>query len=62
MKHFSIGAIAGDDQAMMFIRKGHRDGNLTKYEFERVSCAHKEACDEMKSEQRDKTTAIKIHL
>ena len=53
MKHWMIAAGAGYDSSLTAIRQMFLDGHATKDEFEKALRAHKEANDEMKSEQRE---------
>lgn len=53
MRHYLISAAAGDVVSMEEIQKGYRSGHVTKDEFEKALRAHKEASDEVKSEQRE---------
>ena len=53
MKHWMIAAWAGCDGSLKHIRVGFFKGHVTKDDFETTSRAHKEATDEVKSDQRD---------
>ena len=53
VKHYMIAAGAGCDDSLKEIRECFLNGNATKDDFEKALRAHKEAQDEMKSEQRD---------
>ena len=53
MKHYMIAAAAGYDNSLTNIRKGYMNGQATKDDFEKALRTHKEAKDEMKSDQRD---------
>ena len=53
VKHWMISAGAGYDDSLKFIRAAFMNGRATKDEFEKALRAHKEASDEMKSDQRD---------
>ena len=53
VKHWIISAGAGDDDSLNEIREAFMDGHATKDDFETALRAHKEANDEMKSDQRD---------
>ena len=53
MKHWMISAGAGDDDSLSEVRECFMEGNATKDDFEMALRAHKEAKDEMKSEQRE---------
>ena len=53
MKHFMITAGAGHDDSLTKIKEGFLHGAATKDNFEKALRAHKEAKDEMKSNQRE---------
>ena len=53
MKHYMIAAGAGKDSSLGAIRQCFMDGCATKDDFEKALRAHKEAKDEMKSDQGD---------
>jgi len=53
VKHWMISAAAGDDDSLKAIQQGYLDGRVTKDDFEKALRAHKEAKDEMKSDQRE---------
>ena len=53
MKHFMISARSGDDKSLKAIRECYLEGHATKDEFEKALRTHKEASDEMKSDQRE---------
>ena len=53
MKHFIIAAGAGHDGSLKGIGRLYLDGHATKDDFEKALRAHKEAKDEMKSDQRE---------
>ena len=53
-----IAAGAGDDDSLTQIRQGLLNGHATKDDYEKTLRAHKEASDEMKSEQREAAAAI----
>jgi TPR repeat protein len=57
VKHWMIAAGAGDDDSLKEIRKGFMRGHATKDDFEKALRAHKEANDEMKSDQREAAAA-----
>ena len=57
LKHWMISAGAGDDDSLKEIRKCFVSGHATKEDFEKALRAHKEAADEMKSEQREAAAA-----
>jgi hypothetical protein len=56
-KHWMISAAAGLDDSLKEIQKGYVNGHVTKDEFEKALRAHKQAKDEVKSDQRD-TAAV----
>ena len=58
MKHFMISAAAGHDESLKEIRECYLDEDATKDEFEKALRAHKEAQDEMTSDQRDAAAAF----
>ena len=57
MKHLMISAGAGYDDSLKNIRECFMNGYGTKNDFEKALRSHKEAKDEMKSEQRDAAAA-----
>lgn len=57
MKHWTISAAAGDDKSLTVIRECFLNGHATKDDFEKALRAHKEAKDEMKSDQREAAAA-----
>ena len=57
MKHWMISAGAGLDDSLANIRDCFFKGYATKYDFEKALRAHKEAKDEMKSDQREAAAA-----
>ena len=59
MKHFLISASAGDNTSLQCVQSGYRDGIVSKDDFEKTLRAHQKSKDEMKSEWRDKTKAMK---
>ena len=58
VKHWMIAAGAGDDKSLEKVREFKRIGLASKDEFEKAVRAHKEAKDEMKSDQREAAAAI----
>ena len=58
MRHLMISAGAGDDDSLKAIRQCYMDGHATKDDFEKALRAHKEAKDEMKSDQREEAAAF----
>jgi TPR repeat protein len=52
-KHWMISAGAGYDKSLEAIQKGYVNGHVTKDDFEKALRAHKEAKDEMRSDQRE---------
>ena len=58
MKHYMISAGAGHDDSVKEIRVCFMNGRATKDDFEKALRAHKEAKDEVKSEQRDAAAAF----
>ena len=59
VKHFMIAAGAGCDDSLKQIRNCFTNGHATKDDFEKALRAHKEAKDEMKSDQRDAAIAAR---
>ena len=53
LKHFMISVGAGCDDSLKAIRQCFLDGHATKDDFEKALRTHKEAADEMKSDQRE---------
>jgi hypothetical protein len=58
MTHLMIAAGAGCDASLKKIRECFLDGHATKDDFEKALRAHKEAKDEMKSDQREAAAAF----
>ena len=58
VKHWMISAGTGKDSSLGAIRRSFMNGNTTKDDFEKALRAHKEANDEMKSEQRETAAAV----
>jgi TPR repeat protein len=58
VQHFMISAGAGLDESLKEIKECFMKGLVTKADFERALRAHKEANDEMKSEQREAAAAL----
>ena len=59
MKHWMISAAAGHDNSLKEIRQLFSSGRATKDDFEKALRAHKEAKDEMKSDQREAAAAAR---
>ena len=59
VKHYMIAAGAGHDKSLKAIRQRFLDGHATKDDFDKALRAHKEANDEMKSEQREAAASAK---
>ena len=57
VKHWMISAGAGYDESLKDIRECFMNGHATKDDFEKALRAHKEAKDEMKSDQREAAAA-----
>ena len=57
LKHWMISAGAGDDDSLHNVRQCFMLGYATKDDFEKALRAHKEAKDEMKSDQRETAEA-----
>ena len=58
LKHWMVAAGAGFDNSLENVRKCFLKGLATKDDFEKTLRAHKEARDEMKSDQREVAAAI----
>jgi TPR repeat protein len=58
IKHYMFSAEAGVDESLTNIRKHFLSGDITKDDFEKALRSHKEAKDEMKSDQRDTAAAL----
>ena len=58
VKHWMIAAGAGHDDSLTNIRSCFFAGDATKDDFEKALRAHKEAADEMKSDQREAAAAF----
>jgi hypothetical protein len=61
MKHWMISAGAGHDDSLKNIRECFFEGHATKDDFEKALRAHKEAQDDMRSDQREEAAAYR-HL
>ena len=61
LKHFMIAAGAGYDNSLNTIQEFFMNGLATKDDFEKALRAHKDAADEMKSDQRDAADAAHGH-
>ena len=59
VKHFMISAGAGDDNSLKKIQQCFMHGHAIKDDFENALRAHKEANDEMKSDQREAAAAYR---
>jgi len=59
MKHFKLAAVAGHKPSSKRIWKYFPSDGLSKADLEKILRAHKEACDEMNSEDRERLTAAK---
>ena len=57
IKHWHLAAAAGHDKSMECLWKSFYKGNLRKPELEKALRAHKTACDEMNSEERERCDA-----
>ena len=58
VRHWMISAGAGYDNSPKEIRRCYLNGHATKADFENALRSHKEAKDEMKSDQRDEAAAF----
>ena len=59
VKHYMIAAMAGYDKSLKSIRVCFLEGHVTKDDFEKALRAHKEAKDDMKSDQREAAAAAR---
>ena len=59
VKHWMISAAAGYDDSLTEIRECFVNGYACKDDFEKALRAHKEAKDEMKSDQREAAAAAR---
>ena len=59
VKHWMISAGAGDDDSLGKIREAFLHGHATKDDFEKALRAHKDANDQMRSEQREAVSAAR---
>ena len=57
VKHWMISAGIGYDNSLNYIRHAFSTGHATKDDYEKALRAHKEAKDEMKSDQRETVAA-----
>ena len=57
VKHWMIAAGSGFDDALERIREGYLEGYVTKNDFAKALRAHKEAQDEVRTDQRDAAAA-----
>eukprot|EP00956_Cyclotella_meneghiniana_P038755 scaffold159631_cov20-Cyclotella_meneghiniana.AAC.1 len=58
MKHFMISAKCGLKDSLNNVQEGFADGHVTKEEFEKTLRDYQAACDQTKSEQRDRAAII----
>ena len=58
MRHFMIAAKCGYKDSLHNIKEGFKDGHVTKQDFEKTLRGYQAACDETKSEQRDRAAVI----
>ena len=59
IKHYIISARAGHDKSLEEISKGYKAGHVAKDEYANTLRAHQDSVDEMKSEQRSVTHALR---
>ena len=57
IKHWHLAAAAGDEQSMKYLWECFSEGRLSKADLEKALRAHKAACDEMNSEERERYDA-----
>ena len=62
VRHWMMSAGAGFDLSLEAIRKGFMAEAITKDDFEKALRAHKEAKDEMKSDQREAAAAYQNQM
>ena len=62
VQHWMISSAAGLDDSLSAVRKCFMHGYATKDDFEKALRAHKDAKDEMKSEQRDAAVAASAQI
>ena len=55
MKHFMIAAAQGHEFALQRVKQGYMEGHVTKDDFSQALRAHKDAQDDVYSEQRTKS-------
>ena len=58
MKHFMIAAKCGFKDSLDNVKRGYKDGHVTKEDFETTLRAYQASCDETKSEQRDRAVEL----
>ena len=58
VKHWMISAETGYEDSLKAIRQFCLEGHATKDDFEEALCAHKDAKDELKSDQREAAEAF----
>eukprot|EP00956_Cyclotella_meneghiniana_P024538 scaffold49403_cov23-Cyclotella_meneghiniana.AAC.1 len=58
MRHFMIAAKCGNEHSLHNVKLGFKDGYVTKEDFANALRGYQAACDETKSEQREKAAAI----
>ena len=59
VKHWMISVAAGHDNSLIAIRECFLNEHATKDEFEKALRAHKDANDEMRSDQREAAAAAR---
>ena len=59
MKHFMIAARSGYDESLKVVGEGYKDGAVTKNEYANTLRAYQDSIDEMKSEERTKSSDIR---
>jgi hypothetical protein len=60
MKHFTIGASAGDHKAMHHLITSFKRGHISRESIESTLAAYNNSCAEMRSEARD--NYIRVHI
>ena len=59
MKHFMIASKCGSKDSLDSVKRGYKQGRVTKEDLEKTFRDYQAACDETKSEQRDRAAAMK---
>ena len=62
MKHFSLGARAGDEKSLHNVKTGFMEGIVTKDEFANALRVYHERQKEMNSDMRDKAAQAFVYV